>query len=90
MSRGIAGAYGSRYVSIPHFPPPRWISTARGTIRQVLMWIIVLGLGLLGIGHWVLRESWVIFTLHILSFSYMRLNGRGQHFGAGSALKLYD
>ena len=83
MSRGIAGLYGSRNVSIPHLPPPRWISTAGGTIRQVLMWIIVfLGLGLFwafGIGHYG-EFLGHFYTSHSYPFSYMRLGGRGQHF----------
>jgi hypothetical protein len=69
MSRGIAGVYGSRYVSIPYLPPPRWISTARGTIRQVLMWIIVFGLGTFG--HWALSITGILgyfYTSHIILF----------------------
>lgn len=64
MSRGIASLYGSRYVSIPYLPPPRWNSTAGGTIRQVLMWIIVLGLGLLGIGHYGNLGLFLHFTYY--------------------------
>jgi hypothetical protein len=73
MSRGIAGLYGSRYVSIPYLPPPRWISTARGTIRQVLMWIIVFGLGTFG--HWALGiehhgKLGYFYTSHIILFTH--------------------
>jgi hypothetical protein len=66
MSRGIIGfqgsvVHGSRYISIPHLPPPRWISIARGTIRQVLMWIIVFGFwDVLGIFGYLYTSHYIL------------------------------